>query len=49
MDTYNRNTFGPALLEFDFLNSSETYIPSDFNSYLKKPIITNSLELKNKC
>jgi len=48
MDAYNRNTFGPALLEFDFLNSSEIFIPRDLTAYVKHPFIINSLELKKQ-
>jgi hypothetical protein len=48
MDAYNRNTYGPALLEFDFLNNSEIFIPRDLNAYVKHPFIINSLELKKQ-
>ena len=48
MDAYNRNTFGPALLEFDFLNSSEIFVPRDITAYVKHPFIINSLELKKQ-
>ena len=45
MDTYNRNTFGPALLEFDFINSSK-FKTKALSEYIESPLIVNSLEFK---
>jgi hypothetical protein len=47
MDAYNRNTFGPALLEFDFTSSSK-FKTKALSEYIESPFIINSLELKKQ-
>ena len=47
MDAYNRNTFGPALLEFDFISSSK-FKTKALTEYIESPFIINSLELKKQ-
>jgi len=46
IDAYNRNTFGPTILEFDYLYESSTDGVKPLESYTNYPLITNSLELK---
>jgi hypothetical protein len=46
MDTYNRNTFGPTILEFDYLNASSNFKTKSLEDYANYPLIINSLNLK---
>jgi Family of unknown function (DUF6090) len=46
MDTYNRNIFGPAILEFDYLNTSSNFKTKSLEYYANYPLIINSLNLK---
>ena len=47
MDAYNRNTFGPALLEFDYTSSSK-FKTKALSKYIESPFIINSLMLKKQ-
>ncbi|MDT0558255.1 DUF6090 family protein [Ichthyenterobacterium sp. W332] len=47
IDAYNRNTFGPLLLEFDFKNPSSEFGYKPLIAYAKNPKIVNSIELKS--
>ncbi len=51
IDTYNRNTFGPTILEFDYLNTDNLNASSNFKTksledYANYPLIINSLNFK---
>jgi len=45
LDSYNRNTFGPALFEFDFMSSSK-FKTKELSEYIESPFFINSLEYK---
>lgn len=46
IDAYNRNSFGPTLLKFDYSNPNANFNQKAIKAYAEDPIITNSLGLK---
>jgi Family of unknown function (DUF6090) len=47
IDAYNRNTYGPKILEFDYLNTSSNFKTKSLEDYANYPLIINSLNFKN--
>ena len=46
LDTYNRNTFGPKILDFDYLNPPPGFDGKSIEEYTAYPLFMNGIDVK---